>query len=93
MTGDGNEAGADTPLEKLEKGLQELRLRGRVTTAQEGTERERPILEWAGKAKKVAWSGPRGYFLAPQIIPQCAEKAPRSLRISCSLVGPLADTS
>lgn len=40
VTGDGNEAGADTPLEKLEKGLRELRLRGGVTTAQEGTERE-----------------------------------------------------
>lgn len=46
----------------------------------------------AGKAKEVAWSGPMGYFLA---LPgrQCAEKTPRSLKIPCSLVGPLADTS
>lgn len=56
-----------------------------------GMEKERPILEWAGKAKELAWSGPKGHFLASQIISECAEKASR--RIPCSLVGPLADIS
>lgn len=63
VIGDGNEVVVDIFLEKLEKGMWELRLRGGVILILGGMEKERFILEWVGKVKELVWFGLKGYFL------------------------------